>query len=66
MGLTAGLHAIDQTKILPLMGIEPWPSRLQSVAIPTQLTRQLIVYHINNYVVFREEIYPRSKLIIPA
>jgi hypothetical protein len=34
---SAGLDAVEKRKILPLPGIEPGPSRLQLVSIPTEL-----------------------------
>jgi hypothetical protein len=33
----AGLEAVEWTKIIPLLEIEPQPSRSQPVAIPTEL-----------------------------
>jgi hypothetical protein len=40
VGSRAGLDVLENTKILPLPGIEPRPSSQWSVAIPTELSRR--------------------------
>jgi hypothetical protein len=38
-GARAVLDAVEKRKIVPLLGIEPQPSSLKAVAMPTKLSR---------------------------
>jgi hypothetical protein len=44
VGHRTDLESVEKRKVMPLPGIEPQPPRLQPVAIPTELSRLLIIY----------------------